>query len=215
MTRDGKLLADVADPDGDDQGRAGNYRYPTDASWAGATADLRQRARSRAPAARCGSACAWARSARRWNPPNGFDHVAFNVYVATAGRGRRRRGDAAAERRAAGRHALALPPARHGWSNALFAADGATAPRPTAAPATPAAGIEVDADERTRPLHLLRRRRSAAGSLSGARVYVNTWDYDGGYRPLTPAAGRRHASAAATAPRDPLVMDETGVIVLP
>ena len=53
-----------------------------------------------------------------------------------------------------------------------------------------------------------------AAGLSGARVYVTTWDYDGGYRALAPEAGP-HAFGGGDPARDPRVMDAVGPIDLP
>jgi hypothetical protein len=49
--------------------------------------------------------------------------------------------------------------------------------------------------------------------LSGAKIYVTTWDYDGGYRGLAPQAQPyAMGGGAADAPK---VMDDSVVIVLP
>ena len=49
-------------------------------------------------------------------------------------------------------------------------------------------------------------------SLSGARLYVTTWDYDGGFRALAP---QPQAWAFGGGPADgPKVMDETPVLTL-
>jgi hypothetical protein len=50
-------------------------------------------------------------------------------------------------------------------------------------------------------------------SLSGAKVYVTTWDYDGGYRPL--AALAQPFGVGGGAAGEPKVMDASAVIVLP
>jgi hypothetical protein len=49
--------------------------------------------------------------------------------------------------------------------------------------------------------------------LSGAKIYVTTWDYDAGYRPLqtTPAP----FAIGGAAPEGTKVMDDSVVIVLP
>ena len=50
-------------------------------------------------------------------------------------------------------------------------------------------------------------------SLPGAKVYVTTWDYDGGYRALRPAA--QPFGMGGGDDTTPKVMDESAVIVLP
>lgn len=50
-------------------------------------------------------------------------------------------------------------------------------------------------------------------SLSGAKLYLNTWDYDGGYRALAPEA--QGMVFGGGQPGDPLWMDDSAVITLP
>ena len=147
-----------------------------------------------------------------WNPPNGFDHVAFTVYFGLPGR-------------SDGARVLPLQNAElpqglrwqyrlrvHGWSNALFAADGATATNEGRS-VTPAADIRVDRADGTVELRLPAAALGNLDDLSGVRVYVTTWDYDGGYRPLQAEAGpAQFGGGLADAPR---VLDDTPVIRLP
>ncbi|MFN7552056.1 MAG: hypothetical protein ACK5SH_10880, partial [Pseudomonadota bacterium] len=71
----------------------------------------------------------------------------------------------------------------------------------------PAPTIAADARAKriafTFPAAALGGRRN----LAGARIHVTTWDYDGGWRALQPAAGS-HAFGGGEGARDPLVMDE-------
>jgi hypothetical protein len=50
-------------------------------------------------------------------------------------------------------------------------------------------------------------------SLSGAKVYVTTWDYDGGYRALAPQAQPYGMGGGVAG--EAKVMDASAVIVLP
>jgi hypothetical protein len=147
-----------------------------------------------------------------WNPPNGFDHVAFAIYVQLPDR-------------AGGATVMPLQngelPAgmrwhyrlrAHGWSNALFAAAGASASN-EGRPVAPAAAIEVDAADRTISFTLSSAALGGVASLSGAKVYVSTWDFDGGLRPLAATAGASRFGGGVAG--DPLVMDDSGVITLP
>jgi hypothetical protein len=52
-----------------------------------------------------------------------------------------------------------------------------------------------------------------AGSLSGLRILVTTWDYDGGYRSLGPTAQPYGMGGGASGL--PKVMDASAVITLP
>jgi hypothetical protein len=209
---DWRLAADVADPAHDDHGPDGRYRYPDDPSWG----DNRQADLRRVRAWTAGGALklelTMARVTTSWNPANGFDHVAFSVAVELPGRN-------------GGVAVLplmnhTLPEGMrwhyrlrtHGWSNALFNATGADA---RAEGQVVAPGAEVRADPASGTVSLLfpAAALGRAASLEGARVYVSTWDYDARWRALTPEGGS-HAFGGGDGAVDPLVMDDSAVIVL-
>ncbi|MBA2239049.1 MAG: hypothetical protein H0W24_10200 [Lysobacter sp.] len=50
--------------------------------------------------------------------------------------------------------------------------------------------------------------------LAGAKLYINTWDYDGGYRPLT-AQAQSAGFGGGDGASEPLILDDTPVIELP
>jgi hypothetical protein len=200
-----RTAARIEDPAGDDVGPNGRYRYPTDPTWG----DNRQADLRGATAEVSGGALRLsldlARITTTWNPANGFDHVAFGIAIGFPGE--------------AGARELPLQNARfpgggnwqyrlraHGWSNALFAAEGASASAEGRS-VVPAATIAVDAAAKritfTFPAAALGDRRT----LDGARIHVTTWDYDGGWRGLTPEPGS-HSFGGGDGKRDPLVMDE-------
>jgi glycosidase len=226
VLREWQLLADVADPAGDDIGPSGQYRYPTDAGWgANRQMDLR-----RVKVFSAGGALRLDLSTqgltRSWNPPNGFDHVVFTVFIELP---------AAVQKRDAGDPAgptgvtvmplqnASLPAGMRwhlrlrvgGWSNALFSAEGASETA-EGRPIAPAASLKVDATTQTVSLVLPASVLSVAGRLpvlSGAKVYITTWDYDGGYRSLSPQPlGYGMGGGPADGAK---VMDDSTVIVLP
>lgn len=203
-------LVEGDDPAGDDTGPRGTYAYPTD--WSARTLDLRHvRVEGSGGALRV--TLAMAALSATWNPPNGFDHLAVNVYIALPG--------AAAQAVAAmPLQNDALPEGMrwnrrlrvHGWSNALFTSEGA-GPSTDGASTSPAAAIAVDPVANTITF-TLSPRALGGGSLAGARILVTTWDYDGGYRPLrTSAAGSIFGGGDGA--HDPLWMDASPVLVLP
>jgi hypothetical protein len=212
VSRPWQVLAEADDPAGDDTGPAGRYRYPTD--WQARTLDLRHvRVEGSGGALRI--TLTMAATSTLWNPPNGFDHLAVNVYIALPGQ-------------AAETVAVAAMPAQnavlpdglrwnrrlrvHGWSNALFSSVGA-GPAADGTPTVPAAAIAVDRAANTLQFTLAPAALGGA-SLSGARVFVTTWDYDGGYRPLrAEAAGSQFGGGDGA--RDPLWMDASPVLRLP
>jgi hypothetical protein len=78
----------------------------------------------------------------------------------------------------------------------------------------PAATIVADPDSDTVTFTFGAGALGNPATLSGAKLYLNTWDYDGGYRPLEPQpSGARFGGGEGA--HDPLWMDATTVIVLP
>lgn len=205
-------VAAVDDPAGDDAGPARRYVYPTDPSWG----DNRQMDIRRVEVWRSGGALRidvqLHRLTRSWSPANGFDHVALTVFLELPGT-------------QAGSEWMPLQNARlpegmrwhrrlrvHGWSNALFDAAGASASL-EGTPIAPAARVAVDEARQVVSLVLPAASLGTAAGTAGARIYVNTWDYDGGYRRLTPQPGTHHMGGGQ--PTEPLWMDDTPLITLP
>lgn len=218
LVREWALLADVPDPAGDDRGpdgAAGAYTYPTDPGWAGRQMDLR-RVQIYAAGGALRIDIATPLLSQGWNPPNGFDRVLFTVFVELPG----------AE---GGATVMPLQNAHlpdgmrwhlrlrvGGWSNALFGAAGASATAEGTS-VSPAATLRVDRNAHSVSLVLpaaaLPVGRDGRDGLKGARIYVTTWDYDGGYRAIGPVAGGY--SMGGGAPDAPKVMDAAGPVVLP
>ena len=70
--------------------------------------------------------------------------------------------------------------------------------------AGPAAVISVDKSSETVSFVLSDSSLGKLQSLSGVKVYVTTWDYDGGYRRVYPQApGCEVGGAGGTPPRPP------------
>ncbi|MDY7226087.1 alpha-amylase family glycosyl hydrolase [Hyalangium rubrum] len=200
------------DPANDDVGPEGRYHYPTDATWGeNHQGDLR-----RVTVQGAGTVLKLALQTNRvttvWSPQNGFDHVAFTVYIDVPGR----TGLTVMPRQNA-----SLPTGMdwdyhvrvHGWSNGLFNPIGASATE-DGAPVSPTAAITVDQPTHTVSLTLPGELFGGLTHLSGVKVYVTTWDYDGGYRPLVPAAEQWKFWGGDGA-TDPLVLDDTPVLTVP
>lgn len=147
-----------------------------------------------------------------WRPPNEFDHVAFTLFIEVPDRD----------------GGVALMPLQNatapagmrwhyrlranGWTNALFSSSSATATTDGTA-VTPAAEIQVDRARNTVSFVVPAGALGGLKTLSGVKLYVTTWDYDGGYRALgTEAQGMSMGGGQAS---DPLVMDDSSLIVLP
>jgi hypothetical protein len=213
VARDWRLQADAIDPANDDHGPQGGYRYPLDPGWS----EHRQADLLGVKAWTSGGAVKLQLRMREvtapWNPANGFDHVAFTLYLQLPGR------DGGISEMP--QQNARLPDGMrwhyrlraHGWSNVLHASTGASASNEGAI-AAPTAHIETDADNDTVTFTLPARSLGQPRTLSGAKLYVTTWDYDGGYRGLTPQGGP-HDFGGGDGARDPLVMDASPVITLP
>ncbi|MBL8307506.1 MAG: hypothetical protein JNM33_12485 [Rubrivivax sp.] len=200
-----KTVADVEDPAGDER-----WAYPTDPSYAPRPMDLR-----RVRVATAGGALrlelTTAAITTPWKPPNGFDHVLFTVYIELPGQ----TGGATVMPLQDGGLPEGLRWHRRlrvgGWTNVVHDAAGATATNEGRA-VTPAARLQVDRATNTVSLVLPAASLGGLSSLSGARLYVTTWDYDGGYRALL---AQPEAFSMGGTPGGPKVMDASAVITLP
>jgi hypothetical protein len=74
--------------------------------------------------------------------------------------------------------------------------------------------VQVDLQRQTVTFTLPAAVLGPTGSLSGARVLVTTWDYDGGYRALQRDSAP-FAVGGGDPARDARVMDDSVVIRLP
>ncbi|MBP6339342.1 MAG: hypothetical protein KA375_17200, partial [Vitreoscilla sp.] len=202
----------LEDPAGDDAGPSGDYRYPSDPSFAAQRSmDLRLlRARTRGGALQLEVTLPGISTV--WNPPLGFDHLALTAFIELPGQagGSRvmplQQGELPGDMRWHRRLRV------NGWASTLFSADGASATA-EGTPTGPAAQVRVSRDDHTITLTLPAAALGRLATLAGARLYVNTWDYDAGYRALGPEAqGWAMGGASATAPK---VMDDSAVITLP
>ena len=140
-----------------------------------------------------------------WNAPNGFDHLALTAFVQLPFRSD---GETTMPMQQA-----AVPQDMHwhyrlrvdGWRSAWFNSRDADASHEGTV-ASPSPRLAVDRSQRTLSLVFPPGSVGAGASLRGARVYLTTWDYDGGYRPLARDAGPfTYGGAAADAAK---VMDD-------
>lgn len=176
-----RLLADVPQQAPSGGGPEGRYTYPTHESYT-RQMDL-QRTRVLAAGSALRIELDMADLTRVWGPANGFDHVAFSIFIELPGRsdGVRAMPGQAAELPDGMRWHVRLR--AHGWSNALFGPEGADA-HTDGRSLTPAAEISTDDATRTVRFTIPGESLGHPASLSGARIFVSTWDWDGGWRPL-------------------------------
>ena len=101
----------------------------------------------------------------------------------------------------------------NGWSNLLTSADGATADN-EGTPMNPAADLKVSRETNTLRFTFAATALGHPATLSGTKVYVTTWDYDGGYRALVAQPGS-FQFGGGDGRKDPLIMDASSIITLP
>ena len=214
VERQWQTAAELEDPAGDDHGPQGRYRYPTDASYAAQRSMDLRRVRVRTSGGALQLDLEMAGLVRSWNPPHGFDHLALTVFVELPGRAEpgarvmpQQHGDLPGDLRWHRRVRV------NGWTLATFESSGAGAAR-EGTPVSPGARLAVDHQARTVRLTLPAAALGGLPSLSGARIYVNTWDYDAGYRALS-ASPEPFAVGGGDPATGVRVMDDSPVIVLP
>jgi glycosidase len=203
----------VDDPANDDHGPTGKYVYPTDPAWSQhRPLDLRG-----VGIATSGGSLRVTLEMRElmdvWNPPNGFDHLAATVFLELPGR--------------EGGSTLmplqnsVLPDSMRwhyrlragGWSTSLFSATGASSLN-EGTPVAADVDVQVDRAGHTLTFTLPAAAIGRPNSLKGARLYITTWDYDGGYRPLD-VKPDRHTFGGAQSVDAPRIMDDIGPVILP
>jgi glycosidase len=202
------------DPVGDDRGPGGQYKYPKHYSFtnqndikaielATAGQNLQVRVTMAGPISTA------------WGPPNGFDHVAFYLYIRLPG---------------ASGGATVLPnqdaatPAGFAWQrlaffggwNAMLFNDTGAGPKSYGMAVAPAGQIQVDKAKNQIVFTFTGPALGSPASLKGTAVYLTTWDYDGlesANRKLTVDGGDYIYGNGQ--PGQPLVMDDTPVLLVP
>ncbi len=245
------------DPSGDDdgpgKGSKTRYDYPTDDSWGkNRQMDLQQiRILTKGGAARI--EINTNQISQTWNPANQFDHVAFTIFIQLPIPIKHSQTSEAIS-------SSSLPSAQestvsttvmplqnshlpegmhwhrrlrlHGWSNNLTNASGASSSH-EGSPMLPAAQLTVNPKKSQLVIELPAAALGYLDNLTGAKFYISTWDYDGGFRVLRQQAGaywmglKQKDTAPFNAKRDstlsdsstdqstlnlPLIMDDTPIL---
>lgn len=213
VRRDWHELVDVEDPVDDDRGLLGTYRYPTDPLWQTARPlDLRG-VRVSASGNSLRIALHMHQLVAAWNPPNGFDHLAPTIYIELPNRKDGARVMPLQNSSLPGDMRWHLRLRAGGWSNTLTRAESASAANEGIAQ-TPAADLHVDRAHNTIEFTLSAAALGYPATLSGTRILVTTWDYDGGYRALKTEPGSAHFGGG-DGDHDALIMDQSAVIRVP
>ena len=203
---------DVDDPAGDDKGPGGTYTYPKDTTF-GHQMDITH-VRAEIGPTTLRLKLTMADFSTVWNPPNKFDHVAFNLYFSLPGQA----GGATVMPKAQG-----SVPAGFTWQYnqftygfdppAMFTSVGATATS-YGAPAK-APSVSVNAAAKT-IIFTYDRTDFGLATWAGVKIYLSTWDFDGigaAFRPIVPGGDQYKMGGGQ--PADPYIMDDVPPFTLP
>ena len=199
-------ITPFSDAVGDDTGPAGKtYAYPQDGTFKRGQMDIKS-IEAGVGATTMYLKVTMAEWSTVWKPPNGFDHVAFNIYFQLPGQ----TGVTFMPQLQASvpsGFSWSYSQFSYGWGNAMYSSNGATPDKF----GTPAAPPTLSADQATKTVTFTYNRNNFAGlaSWSGVKVYVTTWDYDGigaRFRPIALEGGPWLVGGGQST--DPYIMDD-------
>ncbi len=176
------------DPAGDDRGPAGTYTYPMDSTF-GHQMDITE-VKLEVGATTLNVNVALADFSTVWNPPNGFDHVCFNIYFSLPGQTGAATVLPKLNASTPAGFAWSLNQFSGGWDNVMYTSSGAGPDVYGATSVAPA--VRTDSSART-VIFSYDRTAYGLASWSGVAIYVATWDFDGInaiFRPLTRDGGQ-------------------------
>lgn len=218
-----ELVKEISDPAGDDTGPAGfNYKMPTDVTFAGGLQDIKN-VRVYTSGTDIKIELTMNAVTRVWKPTvNQFDHVMFSIFLGKPD------SDKAVSYQPL--HNYTLPDGfkwdymfkAEGWSTVGFSSNGAL-PDKNGTPVAPVPSSSVNWDnagETTKSNGVITFTISSQSigrpdSLSGWKLYVNTWDIDmGKLRQIFPEE-KQYSFGGGEMNKDPLVIDEISVITIP
>ena len=212
VTREWTPVLIQDDPADDDRGPSGHYTYPNSDTWIGKhPLDIRQ-----VKISKSGSALRLDVQMRdllaSWNPPNGFDHLVLTVFVEL-------RGHTDGSRTLPQQNATLPDGLRwnyrlrtNGWGSAWYSSAGSDE-RNEGTLTSPGPLVRSDRGKNLVSIVIPGDAFPAGAALSGAKIYITSWDYDGGYRTLAKEPSTfTFGGGEANGPR---VMDDTQILVLP
>jgi hypothetical protein len=176
------------DPTGDDTGPFGTYTYPLDSTF-GHQMDITG-VKLEVGATTMNLNITMADFSSVWNPPNGYDHVCFNIYFSLPGQSGAAMVMPKLNASVPSGFAWSLNQFGTGWDNVMYTSTGATAD----AYGTTSIAPTVRTDPSTKTvIFTYDRNNYGLANWSGVKIYVATWDFDGInaiFRPLAKDAGQ-------------------------
>ena len=221
------------DPAGDDRGPKGTYTYPQDPTFAHqmdiTEVKLEVGATTLNLNLTMGSTAA--DFSTTWNPPNGFDHVAFRIFFSLPGQASPATVLPMLDATAPTGFAWSLDQFTYGFQpgNIMYTSAGASADAYGAVLGGGAPAIKTDPAARTITFSYDRNAYGLA-TWSGVKIYITTWDFDGigaRFRPLctvasqwemgggAAGAGGTPCAGAGILSDDPKIMDDVPPITIP
>ncbi|MCX7882581.1 MAG: alpha-amylase family glycosyl hydrolase [Brevinematales bacterium] len=208
-----KKVLSLTDPVGDDKGPFGNYRYPTDVSF-DHQMDIERVEILRARNNLMITLTMAKPISTVWNPKNGFDHVTFYIYFSLAGK----EGGATVLPRQQAKtpagfawHYMSMV---GGWNNSLYSSRGASE-KEYGTPVSASPKIIVNTEKRQITLRYPAAAFENPKDISGMKIYITTWDYDGMESANRPIEPEPKAYRMGGDPNGPMIMDDVGPFTLP
>lgn len=203
----------IQDPAQDDVGLAGTYQKPTDASY-GAQMDIRE-VKTTVFGANLQVELTMGEVTTSWLPPNGFDHVLFHIFIDLPDR---EGSDSLPMLHAPAPEGFRWDYAAYvaGWQMAYFASEGGAEDQP-GKKLSISPTIRVEEAEQKITLQFAPDAFGNPATLSGAKLYLTTWDSkggEGGFREITPEGGA-WKFGGADGENPILILDDTALILVP
>jgi glycosidase len=207
-------MAKTDDPVGDDLGPEGRYLYPVHDSF-GRQMDIEAVELLAAGSNLKVSITPTEAISKSWAPQFGFDHVTYYVYLDVPGK--------------EGATVLPFQNAQTpegfawdyvlrvgGWMSLIHSSEGA-GERDYGKPVNPAPLVMVDEEARKIEFIVTGAALGGLEDLSGVRVYITTWDYDGmeSANRVLQETPDDYIMGGGNGQTDPLIMDDTTIITIP
>jgi glycosidase len=207
-------IAEYKDFIGDDAGPKGKYLYPSHESF-NANADIESVSLYRSGNNLKISIKMVNPISVAWNPKNGFDHLTFAIYMDLPDN----------------QDGVSYMPYQNyevpqglkwnymmflaGWTNLVYSSKGSSTNN-FGKPVNPSPKIFVNKKNRTIDVLISAKTLAYPKDISGTKLYISTWDYDGMESKYRPLLKEPEAFAfGGGSKKDPYVMDDTNVVFVP
>ncbi len=199
------LSSDVEDPSKDNSGPSGNYLNPLNESH-GCQSDI-EKVSAKAHKSGLVLDITMCEITSYWSPPNGFDHVSFNIFFTIPNASNPAIGDLPGLQAKHVSDGWNIAHELYGWNNTMYSSQGADL-NEIGARFGYAPSVKVDKEKKRIQIQYDGEAFGVA-DWSNVEVYLTTWDRDGGdgqYRPLAKDTGQWNFGGAVSS--DPYILDD-------